>query len=152
MIETSFEIYVASLETICTACENRQYEKLQAGEITENYLLFSKDFGAAEILYLSEAITFFTNESYSFEPDDQREPESSVFVDRLNRKLVAGAAQLTDDDAAKIQQLWIELYYNVERTAPEWSKTDQIDLIKRFLHLCRIAVNSDQDLIHLWFL
>jgi hypothetical protein len=152
-IETGFEIYVSSFETICNAIENQLFNELQNGKITNHFLLFPKEFSPSEILYLSEAITQFTGVEGNFGiEENRREPYGCVFADILDKKWVSETANLTNAYIGEIQKHWIDAYFQAELTMPEWAISDQAELVKKFLNLCRIAAKSEKDLIQVWIL
>jgi len=153
VIETGFELYVGSLDDVAAACQAQRYEELQAGLVTSPVLLFTREFGAAEIIRLADAVSTITGTSWMFDDRDvnqRREPEACVFVDRLDRALVTAAAGLSDESALMISRLWVKKYTDEEGEAPRWRNEDNVGLIVKVLSLCRDAVRRDKDVLQLW--
>ena len=153
MIETGFELYVGSLDVVAAACKAQQYEDLQAGVVTAPVLLFPREFGAAEITYLADAVSTITGASWTFNDMDvnqRREPEPCLYVDRLDRAFVTAAAGLSDESALIMCRLWSETYTDEEGEPPRWRHDQNVKWIAKVLALCRDAVNRGKDVLQLW--
>lgn len=153
MIDPGFEIYVAPFEAVCQACGQDRLDDLRRGNVTKNLLGFPQPFTASQIVQLGKAVSLTTGIDAEFGTDEnRREPQSCVFVDRLDARWVEAAAGLGRGDLEQIQVQWVTACSNDEGERPAWADDNHAALIERFIELCHIATSAKTDLVMVWIL
>jgi hypothetical protein len=153
MTDPAFEIYAASWVTVCEACNTERFDDLRSGTITRQFMFFPAEFSESQIIQLGEAVTSLTGVESDFgRAENRREPSGCVFVDLLHPEWVKGAALLRAGSAVEIADRWIAACTVVYREPPVWAEHDPVDLVQRFLELCRVAVRDHTDLVMVWIL
>jgi hypothetical protein len=152
MVDPGFEIYAAPFDVVFAACNDEaSLGNLRRGVVTKEFVHFAPTVGAAEILHLANAVNVLSRSPVDFD-FERRETDISVIVDRLNPSWVRAVSSLSDAAARDLQNLWIQAFLAEEKRKPDWTSSDQTDVLIKFIQLCRQAIHTNTDVIMVWFL
>lgn len=113
--------------------------------------IFPKPFTASDILLVERAVASIagTSEPLDF---DRTEEQGCLFVDRIATSWIDSVAALGRIRAGELQKEWSRAYEAQEKELPEWSKSNHLDLLTKFLGVCEKAKEAGLDLVMVWLL
>lgn len=151
MQHPAFEIYAGDVEAIRAACAADCLEDLRAGNLTPYFALFPEPFTASDILLVERAVAVIVGRSDPIEID-RTEEDGGLLVDKIAMPWVASVAALGPAGASALQVEWSRAYEAQEKEQPEWSKTDHLGLLTKFIGVCQKAQEAGLDLVMVWLL
>ena len=151
MRHPAFEIYAGDVQAIRAACAADRLDDLRSGKVTPYFALFPEPFTASDILLVERAVAAIDGRSEPLEID-RTEEDGGLFVDKMATLWVAAVAELGPARAGALQVEWSRAYEAQEKEPPEWSKTDHIGLLSKFIGVCQKAKEAGLDLVMIWLL
>jgi len=151
MRHPAFEIYAGDAEAIRAACAADRLDDLRSGKVTPFFALFPEPFTASDILLVEKAVAIIAGRSEPLEID-RTEEDGGLFVDKIATPWVASVAALGPAGASAFQVEWSRAYEAQEKEQPEWSKTDHLGLLTKFISVCQKAQEAGLDLVMVWLL
>lgn len=152
MDHPGFEIYAGPVGEIRRACVEDRLTDLREGRVARHFVLFPREFGAAEILHVETAVASATGRAAVELEIDREEIDGGVFVDLLGQSWVEQVASLSEKDAGKLQDAWRQAYLDQEGDRPAWAKADYTEIMTKFIGTCRHAILEKTDLVMVWLL
>ena len=152
MVDPGFELYAAPFDAVFAACNDEaSLARLRRGPVTKDFVHFAPGVDAAEITHIADAVNVLSRWPAEFD-FERRETDISMFVDRLNPGWVRAVSSLSDAAAPDLQNLWIKAFFAEEERKPDWSSSDQTEVLVKFIQLCRHAIHTNTDVVMVWFL
>jgi hypothetical protein len=149
MQHTAFEIYAGDADAIREACAADRLDELRSGQVTPHVVSFPEPFTASDIGLVEEAVATIAGRCEPLE-FDRTEEQGCLFVDRITTPWVASVANLGTEQAGLLLAEWSRAYQRQEWEQPAWNETSQLDLLRRFIAICKLATKVGLDLVMVW--